>query len=93
MKVSDLQKCCNCDKGMAHNGAVVFYRIKVETFGLDLGAISRRHGFEQMLGAAAGLAGVLGPDEDIAKEVCAEETRFLCLECAMNPRVTVGSII
>jgi hypothetical protein len=92
MKVNDLQKCCLCRKGMAHDGSVVFYRIRVETFGLDLGAVSRRHGFEQMLGAAAGLAGILGPDEDIAKEVCTE-TRFLCLDCAMDPRVTVGSVI
>jgi len=49
-----------------HNGDRFFYRVKIEQFVVDMGAVQRQHGLEMSMGATASLAQIIGPDEDIA---------------------------
>lgn len=82
LKRRDIAPCLRCGKGVMHDGAVVFYRVRIETFGADLGAIRRAAGLEMILGGRVGLAIAMGPDEDLAKRL-SDRTGLLCLDCAM----------
>ncbi|MFP4240072.1 MAG: hypothetical protein ACLFRZ_12300 [Rhodosalinus sp.] len=83
MKQRDLKPCALCGKGMAHSGQLHFYRVRVEQHVLDVRAIQRQHGLEQMLGPAAALGQVLGPDEDMAKGL-GETTQLVCADCGLS---------
>lgn len=80
LKRKDIDKCRICERGVAAGG-IVFYRVKVEQFGLDHGAIMRQHGLELQLGGHAALAQVMGPDDDLARSLSAEHTACICGEC------------
>lgn len=66
-----------------HSGDFLFYRIKIERFGVDIKAVQRQHGLELMTGSPA-LAHILGPDEDIAIPVDEPDEALVCDECAME---------
>ena len=89
MKQSEFTKCVTCDKGMGTG--VFFYRVRVEQFVLDIGAIRRQHGLEMVMGAAAPLAAMMGPDEDMARGM-GEHTALICGECGINALVRISMI-
>lgn len=89
MKERELLKhltCSFCGKPIAHSGLPMFWTVKVERFGIDANAIRRQHGLGLMLGSPA-LAGVMGPDEDMAKPVMEPVTLTACEPCALTPVV------
>jgi hypothetical protein len=49
LKRKDIEKCKLCERGVAAGG-IVFYRVKLEQFGLDHNAIMQQHGLELQLG-------------------------------------------
>jgi hypothetical protein len=65
-KQKDIQPCAICSKGLMHSGMPLFYRLRIERFGLDGKAVSRQAGLEHLLGGSALLANVMGPDENMA---------------------------
>jgi hypothetical protein len=81
-KQRHLKKCAFCDKGVMHDGNLVFYRVSLSYMLVDVGAVQRQTGLEMMMGAAAALAQHMGPDEDIAHEVSRTGEVLICLECA-----------
>lgn len=86
MKASDFKPCAICGKGVMHSGMPLFYRVKVETMGVDSQAVRQVHGLETMLGSVA-LARVMGPDPDIAKPVIEDQpTALVCQPCALEAR-------
>lgn len=70
-------------KGVAADGPV-FYRVTIETCGLDLRAIQRQAGLELMVGNAA-LAAALSPDEHIAKIIDRKVVFFTVPEAMEHP--------
>lgn len=64
-----------------NTGLPLFYRVKMQRFGVDLRAVQEQHGLEMMLGNAA-LASIMGPDRDIATPITEEFTVLLCENCA-----------
>ncbi len=88
MKRSELQKCCLCGKGVMHSRQLMFSRVTVERLFVDLDAIRRLDGLENVFGGGntgAALAAVMGTDEDIATRVNTK-TLFACDECgSMRP--------
>ncbi len=60
LKQRDLRKCAWCRRGVMHGNSIVFYRITISRYVVDLGAVQRQHGLEQFLGNAAFLGQVLG---------------------------------
>ena len=53
MKQSELQKCIVCGKGVMHTGIPLFYKVTFSRMGIDMGAVQRQNGLEQMMGEAA----------------------------------------
>lgn len=85
LKQSDLEKCILCDKGVMHSGDPVFYRISMQQFVVDIPAVQRQHGLEQFFHQAPALAGVMGPNDDMAKASSEPQTGLLCASCAFKP--------
>lgn len=84
MKEKELRKvaiCGLCNKKIGESGLPLFMRVTVKRYGLKAQALSRQTGLEMMRGAAAGLAQVLGPDEDMA-EIITENTITVCATCS-----------
>jgi hypothetical protein len=90
MKARDIKPCAICGKGVMHSGVPLFYRVKVESMGVDIAAVKRHSGLEQVFGggqAGAVLADVMGPDPDIAKPIIEDQPAVLvCQTCALEPR-------
>lgn len=81
LKRSDIRPCGLCGKGIMSVGSPTFFRVKIERFVVDTGAVHRQAGLETMLGTA--LANVLGPDADLANQF-SEQTALICDQCAME---------
>ena len=92
MKQADLKYCINCGKGVGHQGHPIFYRIKIEQMVIDIGAAQRQHGLEMMMGAAAPLAEIMGPNEDMAKSIDMIDV-LLCMDCTMFKSTAIALII
>lgn len=80
LKQHELENCAACGKGMCHDNLLVFYRVQVEQFVVDIAAVQRQAGLEQQLGHAAGLARIMGPDEDMAKRISSDRG-LVCMHC------------
>lgn len=93
MKQRDLEKCRLCGRGMMHRNDIVFYRIKLDTMGIQADAVRQMHGMEMMMGAAAPLAQIMGPDPDIAKPVVESPAFLICMPCMMDPANSLVRII
>lgn len=82
LKRKDIQKCCACGRGVMHDGLLTFYRVTLEQHAVDLGAVQRLNGLEQMVSPV--LAAVMGPDEDLTAVISAPTTKLVCEECALT---------
>jgi len=83
MKHDELLKhstCHMCGNLIGMSGLPLFWRVKVERFGLDMNAIRRQDGMAAMMGNAA-IARVMGPDEDLAKPMMDPVTVTVCETC------------
>ena len=85
MKHKDFKPCHLCGKGVMHAGQPLFLRISIDRLGIDLSAVRRAHGLEEMMGGNAFLANVMGPDEDLAKVMDEKHDMLICARCAGEP--------
>lgn len=72
--------CAICGKGIGHAGGVHFYRVRVEQYIVNMGALQRQSGLAMMLGGHSMLARVMGPDEEMAQKASSSEIT-VCSEC------------
>lgn len=82
MKERELREaadCRVCGRKIGEAGLPLFYRIRAQLFGLDAAAVQRKQGLGMMIGGA--LAMVMGPDDDLAKEIGEAETFTVCFDC------------
>lgn len=92
IKQSDIKKCCLCDEGVGKG--VDFFIVSSARYFLDIGAVQRQTGLEMSMGAAAGLAQIMGPDEDIARQIDEQIDQWVCAECAyQNPTHLVSLLL
>lgn len=91
LKQRDLLKCVLCRKGVMHNHSITFYRLRLSEFIVYLPAVQRQDGMERMLAPASFLAGIMGPDEDMALPLREGIEFHLCTDCAFT--CTVASIV
>lgn len=88
MKRNEIQPCALCGKGVMHDGNIMFTKVRLERFVVDLKAIERRHGLETFFGGGQGgavLAGVMGTDDDLAVSVDDGVEVLICDPCSMQP--------
>ena len=86
MKESELRQhltCDLCNRKVTATGLPLFWRVKVERFGIDAKAVQRQHGLGMHLGSHA-LAGIMGLDEDLATPVMDPVTLTMCEGCALD---------
>jgi hypothetical protein len=83
IKQAEIKPCAICAKGVAHDGNILFWRIRMERAGLHMPAIERQHGLELMLGSAP-LARVMGTDSDIAKVIDGPHDVWICEPCIIE---------
>jgi hypothetical protein len=84
MKEAELRRHATCDlchQKIGHTGLPLFWRVTVERFGIDLGAVRRQDGLGQFMGSIA-LAGVFSPGEDMAKPMMDPKALTVCDTCA-----------
>lgn len=94
MKERELRQhatCSLCKEKIGHTGLPLFWRVKIERFGIDMHAVQRQTGLAMMLGGNAAIAAAMGPDEDLAK-VIYEVTLTVCEDCAVNTMVPISSL-
>lgn len=96
MKEQELREhavCSLCNHPIGTAGVPIFYRLKIDTFGLDLNALQRQQGLTMQLGGHAALAAAMGPDEDLAQPMGETATLTVCQHCAINARYPVAFLI
>jgi hypothetical protein len=89
MKEKELREaaeCARCHKKIGASGLPLFWRVRIERYGLDVRALERQQGLAMIVGSAA-LAQVLGPDEDLATPVMDPVTVTICESCCTEPLI------
>lgn len=96
MKQQEFTKCLLCGEGMAHHlGALAFYRVRLERIGINYQAVRQQQGLEQFFGgggAAARLAQVMGPDDDIGIPLGEPDIGLVCDHCAIEHPVRIAQL-
>lgn len=80
MKLEDFKKCAICGKGVLHNRIPLFYRVKIQRFGIDMRAVKEQSVLEMMIGGP--LAQVMGPNRDFTDPITKEIEVFICESCS-----------
>lgn len=95
MKEKELREvatCALCGKGIGHTGLPLFWRVRIQRYGLEADALKKQQGLTMMLGGNAVLAGIMGLDEDMAKKIFDREIT-VCETCASEPKLTCVAIL
>lgn len=90
-ELRQLSTCAVCGKKLLHTGLPLFWRVTIERFGIDVGAVRRLDGLAAMLGNAH-LASIMGPDEDVAKPVMDSVRLVMCEPCAVEQDLPVAAL-
>lgn len=80
-ELREVVKCGLCGKKVGESGVPLFWRVKIERYGIDLRAVERQQGLTMMLGGHAALAMVMGPNEDLAKPMMEPVSLTVCETC------------
>lgn len=90
MKEQELRKhaiCSLCGKKIGESKLPLFWRVTVERFGIDMRVVDRQQGLTMMLGGHAGLAQIMGPDEEMANPLMGHPVvLIICGNCATEQR-------
>lgn len=95
MKETELRehaRCTLCNSKVLSHGKPLFWRVTLERFEVDLGALSRQDGLTQLLGGNARLAQVMGKDEDMAAPMMPPLKLTVCERCAYHADLPVGAM-
>lgn len=88
MKERELREashCAVCEEPFGRATTMpLFYRVRVQLFGLDMNAIKQQDGLTAMLGGHAMLASVMGTNAEMASEIGTSKTFTVCHACAMG---------
>lgn len=91
MKAGDFRPCALCKKGVAHGGVPLFYRVTIESMGIDGQAAQQAHGMEQFFGGGTkpGQIAIARAfcDPDIGVPLGKPTVALVCQTCALEPSV------
>jgi len=93
MKEKELREvatCVLCGKAIGNTGLPLFWRVRIERYGLKADAMRRQQGLGMMIGGQ--LAQVMGPDEDLAEKTFSTEIT-VCETCATKPELTCVAVL
>lgn len=92
MELRAAATCCVCQRNIGATQMPIFWRVRVERFGLDMKAINRQTGLAMLLGGNGLLAHAMGSDEDLAVPVMEPVTVTVCEECGTR-EVCVAQLV
>ena len=95
MKENELRghaTCSLCNRRIGACGVPIFYRVRIDGFGLDLNELQRQQGLTMQLGGAAALAAVMGPDKDMAQPLGDTAELTVCQDCALSATYPVAGL-
>ena len=89
MKEQELREVATCGmwgNNIGRTGMPLFWRVRIERYGLKADALRRQQGLTMMLGGHAALAAIMGPDEDMAEKISSKEIT-VCEDCCTKQTV------
>jgi len=90
-ELRSLATCAGCQKLIGHTGLPLFYKVTVERFGVDMRVVARQDGLAAFLGSSM-LANVMGPQEEMAKEIGDPAKFSICEDCANVSKLSVAAL-
>jgi len=87
LELRKVAKCVICGEKIMHAGIPLFWRVRIERYGLKADAIKRQQGLDMMI--SPHLAQVMGPDEDMAEKFFSIEIT-VCETCASEKSLPVA---
>lgn len=95
LKELELRKyatCSLCNKKIVNNGIPLFWKVTIERFSLNTGAIYRQDGLAATLGGRSDIAMAMGPDEELASPFMESVTLSVCESCAVDKDFPVAAL-
>ena len=92
MKEKELRKhaiCSQCGKPIGHTGLPLFWTLEIDRHGIKLDAVKRQDGLTALLGGHAGIAQVMGTDEEMTEKMMDTKRITLCETCAFPIMVLI----
>jgi hypothetical protein len=87
-----LGMCCDrCSKKVTDSGLPLFWRVTVDRHGIDAAALQRAVGLEMLVGQP--LASVMGPDEELTKQLMEPRELILCEPCGLKEWLVVNAMM
>ena len=86
MKEKELREaaeCAICHKKILHTRLPLFWRVRIRRFGVLVDAVKRQAGLEMMMDGHVALAQIMGPNQDMAKQMSSIEIT-VCEKCALE---------
>ena len=84
--------CLVCGKRIGTSGLPMFWIVRIERHGVKLDAIQRQDQLAGFLGGQAGLARVMGPDEDMTTPLMDPVELTVCEICGTGRQVCVAEL-
>lgn len=91
IKQREIKPCSLCEKGVAHDGNLLFWRLRFDRAMINPRGIQQQHGLELILGSPA-MARVMGADPDIAKVVDGPHDVWVCEPCVLEKMLPLFTI-
>lgn len=82
-ELRSLAQCCICKKKIGQFQLPIFHKITAERFMVNVKAVQRQHGLEQMFNGHIALAQVFSPNQDMAVSM-AKGTVMICDDCVIE---------
>jgi len=79
-ELREIAECALCRKKIGHTGLPLFWRVRIERYGIKMDAVKRQQGLSMMLDGHNSLAQIMGPDEDMAEKISSTEVT-ICEDC------------
>ena len=94
MKEKELREvaiCALCQKGIGHTGSPFFYRVRIQGYGVEMGAVKRQASLETFFDGHVALAQVMGANEDMAEQISEVEIT-VCQTCSTEKNLPIACL-
>lgn len=81
-ELRDCAVCAMCRRKVMAAGMPLFYRVRIERYGIDMNAVKRQSGMEMLMNGHVSLAQVMGPNEDMTVPLMEPITFTVCESCS-----------
>lgn len=94
MQANQVTPCALCGKGLCAEGAITFYRVRVERYIVDTKAVNERIGLQAIFGGRASpqLIEALAPSTDVAVLIHEPASVLVCESCAVVEQTCVARL-